>query len=104
MKNILEYLLGKNANNKIKYNDIVVGDIVQIKYAQKTEFLVVKEDESYLYVFHLFKPVEDYTYEDFAMDKCLTSWCKIEDVKEIVAHVDLDEKTLKLFSNISKSK
>lgn len=102
MKHIKEFLLSKD-NNKLA-NDFQLGDIVKTKFADKSTFLIVNMDEDYLYVFHLFKNPEFYTYDDFKKDMLLVSWCTRDDITENIGHLDLDERTIRLFQNMAKSK
>ena len=102
MKNIKEFLLSKD-NNKLA-NDFQLGDVVKTKFVDKTTFLIVNMDEDYLYVFHLFKNPESYTYDDFKKDMLLVSWCTRDDITEKIGHLDLDERTIRLFQNMTKSK
>lgn len=102
MKHIKEFLLSKN-NNKLT-NDFQLGDVVKTKFADKSTFIIVKMDEDYLYVFHLFKHPTLYTYDDFKKDMLLVSWCTRDDITEKIDHLDLDERTIRLFQNIAKSK
>ena len=102
MKLINEYLLSKTKTSISKEDDLKVGDVVELIYGIRTTFLIVKVDENYIYVLHLFKNANSYIYNDFERDRLLTSWCKRDDVKQVIGHLDLDDKTISLFSNISK--